>query len=299
MFPVILTLAAVSVFSGASVFFAEYSKKHSPLWMNTIKALVALCAFGLSVFALWLFGFAHFNPFTTVGRQAALYLVLSGMCGLAVGDIFLLSAYARIGSARSLMIFSFQPLFMGIGAYFVFGQTLSIVQSLAVLMLVACVFTLSFEKFKMEGRWEVRGILYAVIGVLFDNVGVILTRSAFDLTGMHPIEANTIRCLGAVAALLVICFFRKEKLVLPFKNENKRNRAIVVAASFFGAYVSLLCYLTALRVGHLATLSAIIGLNPLAAGVWEWIFLGEKPSPIFVFCFTLSLGALMMLLLAT
>lgn len=47
-----------------------------------------------------------------LSSPSALYLVGSGFIGLAVGDYFLFRAYQRIGSARTIMVFSFSPLFL-------------------------------------------------------------------------------------------------------------------------------------------------------------------------------------------
>jgi len=291
--PILLTLSAIFVFTGASVFFAEYARKYSALWMNTLKAIVALFAFTLTTLAMILSGDSQWSQ---IDSFSALCLIASGVMGLAIGDIFLLMAYARIGSSRSLMIFSFQPLFIGFQAYFLFGQTVSGNQALAILFLMACVFLISFERFRSEGRWEIRGILYAVTGVILDNGGVILTRLAFDRSGVSAIEANMIRCLGAVAILVLIMKFKGVSLLSPMRLEAPSKRVLILVSSLAGTYVSLIFWLTAIKSGHLATLSAIGGVNPLAAGLWEWVLLGKRPTWTFVIGFVLSLIALSILL---
>lgn len=287
--PILLTLTAIFVFTGASVFYAEFARKYSALWMNTFKAIVALVAFSLSTIVMLAWGISDWHRLDT---QSGLFFFFSGVMGLGVGDIFLLLAYARIGSSRSLMIFSFQPLFIGLQAYFIFGQQVSAYQGLAIFLLIACVFIISFERFREEGRWEIKGIVFAIIGVILDNIGVVMSRLAFDQTGMNAVEANWLRALGAVIVLLLIQKIRREKTFAPLKLEVPRRRAIILVAAFFGTYVSLICWLTAVKTGHLATLSAIGGINPLAAGLWEWALEGKRPKASFIAGFILSAMAL-------
>lgn len=290
--PILLTLIAIFVFTGASVFYAEFARKYSALWMNTFKAIVALSAFTISTLLMVAWGISDWH---LLDPKSGWFFFLSGVMGLGIGDIFLLLAYARIGSSRSLMIFSFQPLFIGLQAYLIFGQKISAYQGVAIFLLIACVFIISFERFREEGRWEVRGIVYALLGVILDNIGVVMSRMAFDQTGMNAIEANWLRALGAVMVLLTIQKFRREKTFAPLKLEIPKRRAIILISAFFGTYVSLICWLTAVKTGHLATLSAIGGVNPLAAGLWEWALEGKRPKASFLLGFVLSTLALFIL----
>lgn len=294
MLPILLTLIAIFVFSGASVFYSEYAKKYSALWMNTFKAIVALTAFTLTTVFMIASGTSDWSRLDSL---SALCLLGSGVMGLAIGDIFLLMAYSRIGSSRSLMIFSFQPLFIGLQAYLLFGQVITPLQWLAIGFLMACVFVISLERFRLEGHWEVRGILFAVIGVILDNIGVILTRFAFDRSGINAIEANWVRCIGAVVILLLILKFRKGSVLAPLKMERPSRRAVIVVSSVAGTYISLICWLTAVKTGHLATISAIGGMNPLAAGLWEWLLIGKRPTGPFLLGFVFSMCALALLLI--
>lgn len=288
-----LALIAILVFSGSSVFFAEYSRRHSALWMNTFKALVAVVAFTITVVAMTTWGHQSWQG---ISGYTIFALLSSGVLGLAIGDIFLLMSYARIGSARALMIFSFQPIFIGIQAYLFFGQTISWLQGLAILFMMACLFVISHERFQEQGHWEIRGILYALIGVLMDNTGVILTRSAFNNSPIDSFQANWIRTLGAAAALLVISALRRRSLWQPFRTATRKDQSRVLVAAFLGTFVSLICYLTAIQTGHLATISALGGMIPLAAGFWEWLIEGKRPTRAFVFGFIFSMAGLALLL---
>ena len=124
-----LTLVATLSFSSASLVFARFSRSVSVLWMNTAKAAVALALLCLTLPLLWsvngtfaLFG-SSAGSWTAPSDFSTDLLLLSGMIGLGIGDLFLLDAFIRIGVSRTLMLYGFQPLLLGIGAALLFGQT--------------------------------------------------------------------------------------------------------------------------------------------------------------------------------
>lgn len=270
-------LSAAILFSGASVIFAKYSTSHSSLWMNFWKNLVATVAFFVASAVSYLYLDESFLPL--LGKPF-LYLLASGMLGLAIGDLFLFQAYRRIGSARTIMIFSFSPLFLTFEGYLFFGQPLAWNQGVALVFMMSCAWVISFEKFRSSGNWEWRGILYAVIGVLLDNIGVVLSKMAFEESpGSSAFSTNAIRGIGALVPLLVINLFWKESLFSSFRSISTKEKAVVTGAGFMGTFLSLTLWLTALKIGHIGSLAGVGSFNPVAASLWEWILLRKRPTP--------------------
>jgi drug/metabolite transporter (DMT)-like permease len=110
----LMALASNLLFSTTSLIFSHYSTRFSPMWMNQTKVLLATFAFGLTAFF-----FPSQQPFDF---STLSYLTLSGILGLCLGDFLLFKAYTKLGAARSLILFSFQPLILGIFAYFALDQ---------------------------------------------------------------------------------------------------------------------------------------------------------------------------------
>ncbi len=54
-----------------------------------------------------------------------LWLGLSGVVGLGIGDFGLFAAYVMIGPRRSVLIQSSAPIFAALGAYWMSGETIS------------------------------------------------------------------------------------------------------------------------------------------------------------------------------
>lgn len=277
MHPVILALCSNISFATASVVYTEYSRKLSSVWMNSYKALIAFVGFSaVCVFA---------GKFEAIPAQSWLLFILSGLSGLMIGDIFLLKAFTHLGSGRVLMIFGFQPLILGLASYMLFGQEFQFEKLLAILALMACLFTFSFESFKSKGHWDSVGLICALTGVALDSAGILMTRQAFDAAGdVSPFFANWIRSGATVLGFVFLAYLPKANFspLKVFRGLNRREKLLVTGASFLGTFMSLSFYLAAVQKGHLASISAVAGTSPLFATVVETA-LGKKKFTWYLF----------------
>lgn len=264
-------LGASVCFSTASLLFAHYAKNISSLWMNFFKTVI--CLFCLLVCMVFFVDWVSI-PWSVVGA-----LSLSGLLGLGLGDLFLLSAYARMGAGRTLILFGFQPLILGVSSWYLFSQPLSFYKLTAVFFFLICLFLFSHEKFKEQGHWEIRGLLAALLGVLFDNSGVLLTRWSFNTAPeMGVLQANLVRTIGAFLFYVTLNPYFKTGLIKHFVALRPKQKWIIAVASTAGTFVSLLLYFKAVRVAHLASLSAIGVFGPLYSTTLECLWEKKKPS---------------------
>lgn len=269
---VYLALLSTIVFALSSIVFQVFAQKLGALWMNAFKATVALMAFGI---------FTGLTKSWESLPSLSSFLLLfgSGFIGLNIGDLLLLSAFKRIGSARTLMIFSFQPLMMALFAYLTLGQALSPAKFVAIFFMIACVFTISYEKYRSDKRWELWGPLFAFGGVLLDCAGVLMTRFAFDGDPQITVfEANFYRCIGAGLGFLIIAQFFPFKFKKRFLKLRWTTKALVLGASFTGTFLALWAYLTAIETGHLGKIAAVVGSGPLFTALFEALVFRKWPS---------------------
>lgn len=277
-----LAIGANISFAIGSLIYADYAKRFHARWMNFFKAVVAVIAFGL--FFLYSFDFDFFNTKQFLG------LFLSGFIGLGLGDIFLLYAFAHFGAGRTLMVFGFQPVLLGVMSYFFFGQEVTLTQIFSIFLFIGCLLTISHEHYRVNRKWEFIGLLAAIAGVFLDGAGVVLTRYAFDLEPrLTSMEGNFYRCLGAVASFI----FVKMKYDIDFMKFNRmldrKQWVVVIIGSLLGTFVSLGFYLKAVQTGHLASISGIAITGSLFSSMVECVVEKKWPSLHLVFAFSLFL----------
>jgi len=267
----LLALGANITFAIASLIFTQFSRRFNALWMNCYKAIVAFVFFG--VFFLFNFKFDFFNSYQFFG------LMLSGFIGLGIGDVFLLHAFKHFGAGRTLMVFGFQPFFIGILSYILFGQEISTNQMIAILLFIACLLTIGHEYFQANKRWEVLGLLAAIGGILFDAIGIIITRYAFDLDPrLTAMEGNFYRCIGGVLAFVFIRIWFKINLIKFTSELDLKENLKAIFASALGTFIALGLYLKAVQTGHLASISAIAITGSLFSATAEHIQQRKWPN---------------------
>jgi drug/metabolite transporter (DMT)-like permease len=251
------------------------------------------------------------GTFTSPSNLSTAILLLSGAVGLGVGDLFLLDAFVRIGVSRTLMLYGFQPLILGLAAALFFNQSFETHRLIAIAFLIACLMIFSLERYRETRKWEVRGLVMAIIGVSMDSGGVLLTRYAFEQSPQtRPLEGHLIRCAGALVSYALIAFMVHLRrriqnssettpvigLLVNFRRLDLKSRALILAGCFGGTYFSLCLYLTAIQIGHLASISAISITGPMFAALLESIVAKRSPSPYLAAAFIFFLSGFAILL---
>jgi drug/metabolite transporter (DMT)-like permease len=239
--------------------------------MNFFKACMGLLCFGITITVV---GQWHDIPASWVGL-----FLLSGTIGLGIGDILLLKAFSELGPGRTLILFSFQPLFLGVMSYYAFGQEVDSRKFMAIFFFILCVGITAFESFRRDRRWQVMGIALALGGILLDATGLVITRYTFNNNPqLTSLEGNFYRCVGAVLFFLLLSRVRPYNIVEQFKSLNLKSKTMVFLGGFLGTYLSLALYLHAVQRAHLASLAGVAITGTLFTNILECIISQKWPS---------------------
>ena len=185
-----------------------------------------------------------------------------------------------------MVLFGFQPLIIGGISFFLFDQRILGEKLFAVIFLILCLMTFSYEIRKRTGTWDIYNLSIAFAAILIDAIGVIISRYAFDMNeSITAFEGNFYRCFGAVCAYGVIRIFKPIHLVSTFKSLDAKSRGYVLLGAFLGTFLSLAFYLQAIKTGHLASISAISITAVMFASLFESIWERRLPSKFLLIAF--------------
>ncbi len=277
----LLALAANLFFSTASLVFSVYARRFSPFWINQLKVVIALTLFALACL---------FTGHAPLSVTAMGYLLVSGFIGLCLGDLFLFKAYATLGAGRSLVLYSFQPILLGLYGWFFLSQHFSSAQFIAVLCMMCCLGVFLLERNKFTGRWDLHSFLWAFSGIVLDALGVMLTREAYELTpALESMQVNFIRCLGAMAGFLILRPKGLGTIAHDLMNMRHREKSLLLVACVCGTVVSLSLYLTALKYAHVASLTAVAITGPVWVSLLECLWEKKLPNRYLVLAFSFFL----------
>lgn len=278
-----LAIGANLAYSTSSMVFSVYAKRFSSMWINQVKVLTAFVAFLIAMF--FAEKFVSLQP-ATIG-----YLVLSGFAGLCLGDVFLFRAFTTLGPARSLVLYSFQPLMLGIYGYFFLQQTFTINQTLSVICMVVCIFIFMLERNKTTGSWDMKSFIWAFLGISLDSIGVMLTREAYESNiELQTFQVNVMRCIGALVGFILMSPKGYLTVAKDFVVLRKREMSLVIGSAICGCFLSLTLYLAALKYAHVGTLTAIAITGPVWVSLLECLYHRRLPNLYLMvaFCFFLT-----------
>ncbi len=261
------------------------------MWINQVKVFTAFLVFTFAMF--------YARQLAAVSVTEVTILIFSGFMGLCFGDIFLFRAFTTLGPARSLVLYSFQPLMLGLYGYFFLGQIFSLNQTLAVICMVICIFIFMLERNRAIGSWDFKSFIWAFLGITLDAIGVMLTREAYELNPvLETFQVNVIRCIGALLGFLIISpksYFLVAKDVYQLR---KREISLLLGSSFCGCFLSLTLYLAALKFAHVGTLTAISITGPVWVSMLECLYHKRLPNPFLMGAFAFFLTGFYLMVIA-
>jgi len=269
----LLALVANLFFSAATISYAEHSKKYGSLWVNSFKSFLS--------FVLMAVIFVFMGLYKTSVDHITFMYMFSGLVGLALGDYLLVIGFEKIGPARTLLIFGIQPvLFLGIDLFTV-PEKITAWAPVGVVFMLLSLLLVVFEKQKSIYSWSLVGFLCGLFGVLLDFSGVLITKWAMN-NGDHAIvEVYFWRMLGALIGLMLFHLILKQQAFQFTKGETVKQKALFGLACVAGTFVSLFCYLKAIEIGPLSSVTAVAVTGPLFAGLFEWVFY-KKPMTAYL-----------------
>lgn len=286
----IFALAANLSFAVGVQFFTHYARSISSLWVNWYKGLVAALLFAATIMLSG--GFNVIPP-----GMMAMFL-LSGFIGLGIGDVYIIKAFSLMGPGRTMMVFGFQPLLIGVVSYFAFGQAIDMNKVYAIIFFIVCLFIFSLESFRKHGHWNMKATMFALGGVTLDGLGVLITRYAFDNSpGIGTTEGNFYRAVGALVFFAGLSAVKPFRFIEKLRGLSRSGILWITLGSVAGTYLSLMFYLYAVRhSGALAAVSGIAITGTLFASVFECILERKPPSRYLVAALAFFLAGMAFLL---
>jgi drug/metabolite transporter (DMT)-like permease len=251
----ISALVTATLWGGTSLAFTAAIRRVGSVQVNVTRMALA------SLFLLATVLLLDFP--TAISTRQLLFLALSGIAGLVMGDSFLFMAYRDVGPRIAMLVMSLAPAISALLAYLFLGETLSDSGIAGIVVTVAGIALVVFDRQKGEEsapKMMPAGILFALIGATGQAVGLILAKEAFLSGDLHPMVATLVRIVVAVGLLgpatMVAGLYRN-----PLRTFRKEPRALLFTGigALLGPYLGITGSLVAIsltKVGIAATLMA-------------------------------------------
>jgi drug/metabolite transporter (DMT)-like permease len=264
----IAALLTAMCYSISSIFFTFASRKFGPVISNRIRL----------VFAVFLLGIIHWiafgNPIPlNAGLDRWFWLGISGIVGLAIGDLFLFQAYVTLGPRLGLLFLSLAPAIAALLAWLILGETLSagnilgIVFTLAGIAWVVLAGTTNNPGSAMIKealpRRNMRGISAGLIAAAGQAFGVVLAKNG--LKGeFSALSGNVIRMTAAFLALWLVTIIQGQVISTVKQAQNQKSGLLyILGGAIFGPLIGVSLSLYAIQNTSIGVASTIIALPPI------------------------------------
>ncbi len=200
------------------------------------------------------------------GTDRWTWLLISGVIGLALGDAFLFQAYLYVGPRLGMLLLSLSTVFGALEAWVFFGETLRLGQILGIALTMAGILWVILE----QGDPKAQKIRPSLIGILFGVLAAIgqATGLVFSKQGMSgdfsPIQANVIRMLAAVIALLVLMLIQRQTgRTVQTLRANPAAIPLLAIAALIGPVIGVSLSLLAVQNTAVGVASVLTSLAPI------------------------------------
>lgn len=290
-------LLAAFCWATTAMAFESAGKKVGSLSVNLIRLFMAIFLLGIYT---WITR-SMFFPLDASLHQWK-WLVISGLIGFSLGDLFLFEAYVRIGARISSLIMSFVPPITGLIGWIIMDERLSLenIAGMAI-TLTGIILVITQRKnrnpnpsrviadplhvqpkkkkrLKVNFSYHVVGIIMAFGGAVGQATGLVLSK--YGMQDYDAFAATQIRVLAGTVGFTVLFFIlrRWNRVFTALRNRKAMKR--VTVGAFFGPFLGVSFSLLAVQhtlTGIASTLMALVPVLIIPPAVF---FFKEKINVI-------------------
>ena len=216
------------------------------------------------------------------GLHRWMWLGLSGIVGLVLGDGALFHAFLLIGPRRAMVLMTLVPVISAVGAWVLLGERLAPAEILAILITVGGIaWVVSERKLAEESadsnpsghpKNEGLGVLLALCGALGQATGLVVAKRG--LVGDFPaLSATVMRMITAAAVIWLLAVLRGQAGVSLGALCDRRATLWIAGGAFAGPFVGVWLSLFAVREAPVGIVSALMALSPIMLIPFDhWVF---------------------------
>lgn len=260
-------IATALCWSFTFVFFAEAGKLIGSFKVNKIRLLFAVIIYGL---VLLVTTGCILPEYITL--EHVLWLGLSGIVGLVIGDGAGFKAMVILGPRLTALLYSSAPVMTTIIAWLFLGEALNVLDLGGITVtLLGISWVVSERKYQSHNRRlhqghpdagsRGKGVAFGLIAALGQAVGLVLAKHAMlNLgTAVEPMEASFIRMLTSMIVIWSISIFRGRLRETVSAMKNPKAISNILGGTVFGPFLGVWMSLVAvsyIAAGIAATLNS-------------------------------------------
>lgn len=201
---------------------------------------------------------------------ALVVFALSGVFGTSIGWLLWFQGIDRVGASASNVVFYSQPLFATLLAALALDERLTPGIAVGVVLIVAGVGLLSLSDGGDVDSWQTSALLFPLAAAMLAATSNVMSRFAFRISAVAPLEAATVRLTSALSVLVgyVVVYRGRRPAGVDTSDRYFVGTGLVNAGALF-------TLLVALANGPVVVVSPVVGTSPLFTAAFATLLLGD------------------------
>ncbi len=240
--------------------FEAAGRRVGSLNVNFLRVAIAsvfLAVFGYLQRGLWL-------PLDASPHNW-IWLSVSGLIGLTLGDICLFRAFILVGARIAALVMAFVPVISALISWLFLGDILSRLDQTGMLLTTSgIIMVVTGKRADSDGTrrgYSLMGLLMALGGALGQAVGLVFSK--YGMGAYDAFAANHIRLLAALAGFVLLFTLTGRWRKLAHATRHPSGMAYTTLGSFFGPFVGVSLSLYAVQHTQVGIAATIIALVPI------------------------------------
>ncbi|NIM20273.1 MAG: EamA family transporter [Candidatus Latescibacteria bacterium] len=252
-------LATAFFWTVTALAFEAAGKRVGSLSVNVIR----LCI-GFVFLSVCLYAFRGSAFPVDASAHAWLWLSISGLVGLVLGDFLLFKAFIRIGSRISMLIMASVPPLTALIGWLIMGEILTPTNYFGMALTIGGIALVVLERNparrqQVKFSRPVSGVLVAFGGALGQAVGLVLSK--YGMGDYDAFSATQIRLIAGIVGFCLITFLARAWGRVTTALIDRKAVMNISLGAFFGPFLGVSFSLLAIQyttAGVAATIMAIV-----------------------------------------
>jgi len=259
----IAALATAFFWSLSSILFTKAGQLIGSISVNILRLVAAFIYLIIISFIL------GFPVLQDIEPYRWFWLSVSGIIGVALGDLFLFQAFLMIGPRLSMLLMGLSPIFTAILGWIWLGEKLSTIEMIAITITISGVAWVIIEKNSLktkdspDKRNYMLGILLGICSAITQTLGFIASKKGLD-GNFSPITGTLIRIFAASVVIwsITILTGQTRPIINRVRSYPSSLRFILVGA-FVGPFLGITFSMVAIQNAPVGIASTLMALSPI------------------------------------
>lgn len=270
--------------------FTQAARRLGVNSLNHFRLLLALLIIG--AFSIVLNYKTFFEIFNSSYQSAWLWLGLSGIIGLTIGDYFAFEMYKILGARLGSVLTTFAPAAALLSAWILIDEHISSIGIIGIFITIIGVNYISLSKKERKSVSDdhqpaiSKGIFLGILSALCQGAGLVLAKKGMMLENkigiiIHPLHANFIRLSIATISLFIFTILTRnfKAMMFPIIINKEGGIKYSIAGTIFGPVLGVSLSLYTISLIEPSVAQTIFSLVPVAALFIARILTKEKITP--------------------